>query len=131
MQHALPSDERGVYVGCLVVKGTGVRCPACILTGFPVLNKQKLDFPNSAGSAVAANRDDWNKFANLAKVLTAYCIYRIKNATPAADLYISFILLVLSMCVQSSRNADLQDVLKFISQYAGAPPASGGYSFQK
>ena len=81
VQHALPRDERGVYVGCLVVKGTGVRCPPCLLTGFPVLNKQRLDFTGAAssvaGGLVAVSKDDWNKFLNISKVLTAIHIFFI------------------------------------------------------
>ena len=89
MQHSLPRDDRGVYAGSLVVRATGVRAPPCVLSGYPVLNRARLDFPASSGAAgpvVAAIREDWTKFNSIAKVRSDRSP-RITNFTTLKSAY--------------------------------------------
>jgi intraflagellar transport protein 172 len=61
----LRTDERGVYEASLIAPGSN-KCLPCVITGYPVLYN-KIEFKTN----LAANKDDWNKFLMIARVITA------------------------------------------------------------
>lgn len=65
VEQQLPLDDRMTYEASLVAARTGTVSPACIITGYPVLGN-KIEF----AKGMVANKEEWNKFVMVAKMVT-------------------------------------------------------------
>ena len=67
VEQELPTDERNTFEGSLTSASTGSRSLPCVISGYPVIGSNRIEFGREGS---VANKEEWNKFVMTAKVVS-------------------------------------------------------------